>query len=112
MKLTPDDPRLTAYALGELDATERAEIEAALKHSPECRQVVEEIQQLGGMLEKEFAQEVGVGLREEQRGVVMAGVAGATETRRAGALRSEEAAGARKIIPFPSRRGVIMGIAA
>ena len=28
MKLTIDDPKLTAYALGELDAAERADIEA------------------------------------------------------------------------------------
>ena len=27
MKLTPDDPQLTAYALGELNATERAAVE-------------------------------------------------------------------------------------
>ncbi|MEQ2010039.1 MAG: zf-HC2 domain-containing protein, partial [Limisphaerales bacterium] len=55
MNLTPDDPKLTAYALGELDATERAAVEAALAHSPECRRAVEEIRALAGELTTELA---------------------------------------------------------
>ena len=50
MNLTPDDPKLTAYALGALDATERVGIEAALARSPECRRAVAEIQALGAEL--------------------------------------------------------------
>ena len=57
MKLTPDDPKLTAYALGELDATERAAVEAALARSPECRRAVEEIRALAGALTTELAQD-------------------------------------------------------
>jgi len=50
MNLTPDDPKLTAYALGELDASERAAVEAALARSPGCRRAVDEIRALGGEL--------------------------------------------------------------
>jgi Ca-activated chloride channel family protein len=71
MKLLPDDPKLTAYALGELNPAERAEIEAALKDSPECRQVVEEIRQLCGTLSKELKAEPCPVLDEEQRAAVM-----------------------------------------
>jgi hypothetical protein len=35
MKLTMDDPKLTAYALGELDAAERADI-ARERCCPRC----------------------------------------------------------------------------
>ena len=38
-----DDPRLTAYALGELDDAERSAIEVLLAESPESRQFVEDI---------------------------------------------------------------------
>ncbi|MEN9573579.1 MAG: hypothetical protein RL514_1434 [Verrucomicrobiota bacterium] len=55
MNLTPDDPKLTAYALGELDATERAAIETALARSPECRRAVAEIHALSAELTTELA---------------------------------------------------------
>jgi Ca-activated chloride channel family protein len=60
MKLTPDDPKLTAYALGELDATERAAVEAALARSPECRRAVDEIRALAGNLTTELAQDAAM----------------------------------------------------
>ena len=38
MKLSIEDPRLTAYALDEIeDAIERAEIECAIAASPSCK---------------------------------------------------------------------------
>ena len=43
MNIDPNDPRLTAFVLGELDPTERAVVEAMLIESAECRQAVEEI---------------------------------------------------------------------
>jgi len=49
-KIDPDDPKLTAYALGELDASERAAIEAALEAHPEWRALVDEIQQTAALL--------------------------------------------------------------
>lgn len=57
MKLTPDDSKLTAYALGDLDATERDGIETALARSPECRRAVAEIRALAGELTTELAQD-------------------------------------------------------
>src|SRR5262245_48660278 len=57
MNLNPDDPRLTAYALGELPESERAAIEAELQHSPECRKAVEEIQQTAKLLSQDLATE-------------------------------------------------------
>ena len=57
MNLNPDDPRLTAYALGELPETERAAIEAELQQSPECRKAVEEIQNAAKLLSQELASE-------------------------------------------------------
>lgn len=62
MNLTPDDPKLTAYAHGELDATERAAVEAALARSPECRRAVEEIRALGTELTTALAADTATAL--------------------------------------------------
>ena len=45
MTCDPNDPRLTAFVLGELEPDERAIVESALNESAECRQAVEEIRQ-------------------------------------------------------------------
>jgi Ca-activated chloride channel family protein len=42
-KFSPDDPRLTAYALGELEGAEHAAVEAALREDAALRATVEEI---------------------------------------------------------------------
>jgi Ca-activated chloride channel family protein len=86
MKLNPDDPRLTAYALGELNADERAEIEMALCKNPECRQAVEEICRAATMLSEDFAKESFPKLSSEQRNAI------------------EEQLRPGKIIAFPGRR--------
>ena len=58
MKLLPEDPRLTAYALGEIeDESERAEIEAAVEQSPELQAAVASIRELGDLLSAGFAEE-------------------------------------------------------
>jgi anti-sigma factor RsiW len=41
MNFDRDDPRLTAFVLGELDPTERAVVEAYLVESADCREAVE-----------------------------------------------------------------------
>ncbi|MEY2881976.1 MAG: hypothetical protein RLZZ15_4356 [Verrucomicrobiota bacterium] len=56
-KLSPDDPRLTAYALGELDPAERAAVEAALTTDPAARAAVEEIRVLSAHLAAALAGE-------------------------------------------------------
>jgi Ca-activated chloride channel family protein len=47
--LSPDDPRLTAYALNEMPATERAEFEQLLAQDAAARQAVEEIRAAGAL---------------------------------------------------------------
>lgn len=68
MKLLPEDPRLTAYALGEIeDESERLEIEAAVNASPELQQVVAAIQNLGNMLGTSLAAESAPELSEFEK---------------------------------------------
>jgi Ca-activated chloride channel family protein len=55
--LLPDDPKLTAYALGELEPAERAAINAALRDNPAARAAVEEIRALGAQLTAALATE-------------------------------------------------------
>jgi Ca-activated chloride channel homolog len=57
MTFDPDDPRLTAYALGELDPSEHASIETLLDECPECRQAVEEIRKTVAWLSRELQEE-------------------------------------------------------
>ncbi len=51
------DPRLTAYALGELSEAERAEVEALLAASPTDAQQVEETREMADLLSRAFSQE-------------------------------------------------------
>lgn len=55
--ISPDDPRLTAYALGELDETERAEVEALLQNSPAAQAAVDEIRATAAQLEAALGEE-------------------------------------------------------
>lgn len=52
-----DDPKLTAFALDELSAEERAELEAQLGQDPGLLAEIDAIQALAGQLEGELAQE-------------------------------------------------------
>jgi Ca-activated chloride channel family protein len=57
MTIDPDDPRLTAFVLGELEPAESALIEAALIESAECRQAVEEIRLTSRLLTQQLHEE-------------------------------------------------------
>lgn len=57
MTFDPNDPRLTAYVLGELDPSERAEVEAILNESSECRRAMEEIRSTVGWLTERLHEE-------------------------------------------------------
>jgi len=57
MPILPDDPRLTAYALGELDEIERTQFESELLDSPEGQRAVVEIRQTADLLRRELAAE-------------------------------------------------------
>src|SRR5262249_31302466 len=67
MNINPDDPKWTAYVLGELNDAERAQIEKELESSAAAREVVEEIRLATDLLRHEFTQEQAVGLAPEQR---------------------------------------------
>src|SRR5262249_30673844 len=72
-RLLPDDPRLTAYALGELDPTEREAVERLLATSPEAQAALREIRDVAGLLTAELKQEPVPSLTEAQRTAVLAG---------------------------------------
>ena len=57
LKLSPDDPKLTAYALGELEGIERARIEYALGDDPAAQALVAHIQAMAAELETVFEAE-------------------------------------------------------
>jgi secreted protein with Ig-like and vWFA domain len=71
MKLSPDSPELTAYALGELNPAERAAVEAALADSAELRAELDELQRTIGSLDAEFAAEPAVALSAAQRAAIV-----------------------------------------
>lgn len=75
-QLLPDDPRLTAYALGELDPTEQAAFEQLLAESPDAQSALREIRDLAGLLTSELRQEPVPELTIAQRTTILdAGIA-------------------------------------
>src|SRR4051812_15518944 len=59
MSFVPDDPRLTAYALGELDDADRPEIEATLATNPEARAFLDEVRETARLLPESLRDETG-----------------------------------------------------
>lgn len=57
MTFDPEDPRLTAYALGELDGDERLAVERLLAADPQAQQVVARTRALAGLLGEALAAE-------------------------------------------------------
>jgi Ca-activated chloride channel family protein len=76
MVFNPDDARLTAYVLGELEGDERAEIEALIAKDGEARAFVEGLRETIGELERELAREPAPSLTSEQRARIEAGLRG------------------------------------
>ena len=72
MTLQPDDPKLTAYALGELEALEAAAVEAEMADSPALRAEVDAIRALAGELRTELSGEDAPSLTDSQRQAVRA----------------------------------------
>src|SRR5262245_19324976 len=70
-RLPVDDPRLTAYALGELSPAEIATIERLLEESAECRKAVDEIRELAGVLSDGLNAEPAPTLSEGQRTAIV-----------------------------------------
>ena len=67
MNFNPDDPRWTAYALGELDPAERAHLDQVCETNPAARKHVEELRTFAGGLKKALATEPALELRPDQR---------------------------------------------
>ncbi|MEP6664325.1 MAG: hypothetical protein ABJC04_11750 [Verrucomicrobiota bacterium] len=72
MKLTPDDPKLTAYALGELDKSEAEQIEREVQNNPELRQAIAEVRETAALLKRELSDEPTLSLTEMQKSDVLA----------------------------------------
>jgi len=53
-----DDPKLTAFALDELDEPEKSRIARAVTESPEAQRLVDETRELSAALKNEFASEL------------------------------------------------------
>ncbi|MCG3149688.1 MAG: hypothetical protein PCFJNLEI_03153 [Verrucomicrobiae bacterium] len=70
MKIDLNDPKLTAYALGELSAADRQTFETALAEDPAARQEVERIQLAAGMLKERLDSEPCPRLEPAQRNVI------------------------------------------
>lgn len=67
MKLDLEDPRLTAYALGELDERERSELEGRISESPEACELVGEIRETAALLHDELRSESTLQLTKARR---------------------------------------------
>ena len=97
--ISPDDPRLTAYAFNEMAPAERAEFEQLLQQDAAARQAVEEIRAAGALL--------ATALEHEP---VAAEAAASGDTRRLdGGARKESGS---KVIRFPQFYYMVSGLAA
>lgn len=67
MNFNPDDPRWTAYALGELDPAERARLDQVCATDAAARKYVEDIRALAGGLKTALATEPALELRPDQK---------------------------------------------
>ncbi|MCX5769297.1 MAG: von Willebrand factor type A domain-containing protein [Candidatus Hydrogenedentes bacterium] len=76
MNINLEDPRLSAYALGEMDEAESKEFEALLENDPAARAEVEAIRQMAGMLASELQAEPAADMSEAARAKVVAASAG------------------------------------
>jgi Ca-activated chloride channel family protein len=75
MTFDPDDPRLTAFALGELEGDERAAVEALIADNDEARRAVEETQALARLLVQRLQAEPAPGLAAEHHRAIEAQLA-------------------------------------
>src|SRR5262249_61716578 len=67
MSIDRDNPKWTAYVLGELDASERAALELELESSEEAREFVQELRLAASMMKDGLAVHADATLTPEQR---------------------------------------------
>ena len=65
-KAEEEEARLTAYALGELDAEEAKSVEALLEKSADAREILKEVESTVSLLSAEFSKEPKLSLHKEQ----------------------------------------------
>jgi len=70
--IEPDDPRLTAYTLGEMSDDESTEFEALIADDPDAQAEIHEIRNAAQQLTREFAGENVPQLTAEQRMAILA----------------------------------------
>jgi len=103
MSIDANDPRLTAYALGELAGEERAAFERELNGDAALLEEIDAIAAMASLLEGELASEEGEGLGAKGQEAFMAGLAVEASAGRPG--RAVEGAACEapsaRVIPFP-----------
>jgi len=62
-----DDPRLTAFVLGELSESDTEQIQSAVSNSPELASAVEEIRNVVGLLGEAYQTESPLSLLDQQK---------------------------------------------
>ncbi len=79
MIFDPDDPRLTAYALGELEGDDRTSVETLIQQNEEARQFVDETRRLAGLLRESLRTEPVSGLDPSHRDAIAAHLDGPSQ---------------------------------
>ena len=74
MTFDPDDPRLTAYALGELDPAEAAAVDALLADHDEARRFVDDVRETARLLSEHLRSEPAPGLTPAHREAIEVGL--------------------------------------
>jgi len=82
MKVSSDDPMLTAYALGELDEVQRAVVEQLLKQDPNIVEEVESIRATARLLSEQLVHEPMPKLTNAQQARILAMAVPARQARR------------------------------
>ncbi len=105
-QLLPDDPRITAYALGELEGDERAAVEQALRQNPALRMTVDEIRATAAQLEAALADETVDGAERATQELLKAAIIPGRDYRR------HDGGPWQKLGQFPQLYFVMGGLAA
>ena len=114
-KLLPDDPKLTAYALGELEGADRAAVEAALRDDLAAHAAVEEIRAMTAHLEGALAMEAAQETKPATAGSSLphaAIIPGRDPSKLDGGPLHGRAPAIEKLIRFPQFYYVMGGLAA
>ncbi len=80
MNFNPDDPKWTAYVLGEMEESARAALELELESSAEAREFVEELRFAVSIMKEGLAAETVLGLTPEQQTMVRASAGSRSES--------------------------------